>query len=257
MKVVILAGGYGSRLSEETSVRPKPMIEIGGKPILWHIMSIYAHYGYTNFIIACGFKNEIIKEYFFNFYIHNSDLMIDLKDGCQKIIHSNTPNWKVSVIDTGLHSMTGGRILKLKPNLGEGAFMVTYGDGVGNINIQELVDFHHSHGKIATVTAVRPTARFGSLVIEKNNSVCTVLEKSQMKEGWINGGFFVFNQDIFEYLKEDDTILERDPLESLARDRQLMAYYHSGFWQPMDTIREKKLLEDLWNEGQAPWKIWN
>jgi glucose-1-phosphate cytidylyltransferase len=255
MKVIILAGGRGSRLSEETSTRPKPMVEIGGKPILWHILKIYASYGYKDFLIACGYKGEIIKEYFHNYYIHNSDYTIDLKDGARQIIRSNCDDWQVGLIDTGLDTMTGGRILRLKDWVEGKTFMVTYGDGLSNINISTLMAFHHNHGKIATVTAVHPPARFGGLILD-GSRVREFSEKPQTGEGWINGGFFVFEPGLFSYLSNDQTILERDPLEQLAANKELMAYCHDGFWQPMDTLRDKQLLEDYWASGKAPWKIW-
>ena len=254
-KVVILAGGRGTRLAEETSIRPKPMVEIGGKPILWHIIKIYASYGFKDFLIACGYKGEMIKEYFHNYYIHNSDYIIDLKDGSRQVFRSNGDDWRVGLFDTGLDTMTGGRVLRLRPYLGEETFMVSYGDGVGNINIRALLDFHRSHGKLATVTAVRPPARFGGLSLN-GAMVNEFSEKPQAGEGWINGGFFVFEPGVFDYLRDDQTILERDPLERLAAGRQLMAFRHSGFWQPMDTIRERQLLDEYWEKGDAPWKVW-
>jgi glucose-1-phosphate cytidylyltransferase len=256
MKVIILAGGRGTRLSEETTVRPKPMVEIGGKPIIWHIMKIYASYGYKDFLVACGYKGEIIKEYFHNYFMHNSDYVIDLRDGSRKIIKSNGDDWRVGMIDTGLDTMTGGRILRLRDWLGEESFMVTYGDGVANVDINSLISFHHSHGKLATVTAVRPPARFGGLSLE-GDVVKEFSEKPQAGEGWINGGFFVFEQGVFDFLSNDQTILEREPLEKLAACDQLMAFRHSGFWQPMDTLRDKYLLEELWASGRALWKTWS
>jgi glucose-1-phosphate cytidylyltransferase len=255
MKVVILAGGRGTRLAEETSTRPKPMVEIGGRPILWHIMKIYAGYGYKEFLIACGYKGEMIKEYFHNYFIHNSDYMIDLRDGSRQIVKTNGDDWRIGMVDTGLDTMTGGRILRLRSWIGDEPFMVTYGDGVGDINIQDLVSFHQAHRKLATVTAVRPPARFGGLTLD-GEAVSEFSEKPQAGEGWINGGFFVFEPGVFDYLCDDQTILERAPLERLASDKQLMAYRHSGFWQPMDTLRDKYLLEDYWSSRKAPWKIW-
>ncbi len=255
MKVVILAGGLGTRLAEETSLRPKPMVEIGGKPILWHIMNIYAAHGFNEFIVACGYKGEYIKEYFQNFFIHSNDYTIDLKDGTMKIMNTSEIDWKIAVVDTGLSTMTGGRILRLKDWLGEQPFMVTYGDGIGSVDIKALVAFHQSHGKMATVTAVRPPARFGGLSLN-NELVKNFAEKPQTGEGWINGGFFVFAPDFLNYLQDDTSILERDPLETLVEQEQLCAFRHSGFWQPMDTLREKHLLESLWQSGDAPWKIW-
>jgi len=252
MKVVILAGGLGTRLTEETTVRPKPMVEIGGKPILWHIINIYAKHGFKDFLIACGYKGEVIKEYFSNFFVRNSDYFVDLKDGTLKVIHTNGIDWQVGVIDTGLDTQTGGRILRLKQWIGDETFMVTYGDGVGDVDIRSLVQFHRLHGKLATVTAVRPPARFGGLVIS-GDEVLEFSEKPQTGEGWINGGFFVFEPGIFNYLSDDKTILERKPLERLASDKQLAAFRHMGFWQPMDTLRDKNLLETLWAGGKAPW----
>jgi glucose-1-phosphate cytidylyltransferase len=255
MKSVILAGGRGTRLAEETTIKPKPMVEIGGKPILWHIMKIYASYGYKDFLVACGYKGEIIKEYFHNYFIHNSDYVIDLRNGSKEVIRTNGDDWCVGVIDTGLESQTGGRILRLKKWIGDESFLVTYGDGLVDIDIKALVAFHLFHGKLATVTAVRPPARFGGLSLKKD-LVIEFSEKPQAGEGWINGGFFVFNPGIFDYLDGDQTILERAPLERLAAEGQLMAFQHTGFWQPMDTLRDKNLLEDLWNNKQAPWKVW-
>ncbi len=255
MKVVILAGGRGTRLSEETAVRPKPMVEIGGRPILWHIMNIYASYGYKEFLVACGYKGETIKEYFHNFSILNSDYVVDLRDGSREIVTARGIDWRVGLIDTGLNVMTGGRLLRLKDRIGGETFMVTYGDGVGNINIRELVEFHRAHGRLATVTAVHPPARFGSLVLD-GQGVVEFSEKPQTEEGWINGGFFVFEPGVFDYLGGDETPLERAPMERLAADGQLMSYRHSGFWQPMDTLREKSILQSLWDSGKAPWKVW-
>ena len=255
MQVILLAGGKGTRLTEETSTRPKPMVEIGGKPILWHIMGIYASYGFKDFLIACGYKGEMIKEYFHNFFVRNSDYLIDLRDGSHEVLNTNGIDWRIAVIDTGIDTMTGGRILRLRKWVGEQTFMVTYGDGLADIDIGSLANFHKSHGKLATVTAVRPPARFGALGL-CGNEVREFSEKPQTREGWINGGFFVFEPAVFEYLKGNDSILERDTLEQLAADRQLMAYRHSGFWQPMDTLREKSLLESLWESGNAPWKTW-
>jgi glucose-1-phosphate cytidylyltransferase len=255
MNVVLLAGGYGTRLAEETSIKPKPMVEIGGMPVLMHIMHIYGGYGYKDFIVACGYKGEIIKEYFHKFFYYNSDFVVNLGDGSHEVTKASSPKWRVQLVDTGLDTMTGGRILRLKNLIGNKRFMATYGDGVGNINIPALLDFHRSHHKIATVTAVRPPARFGGLVFN-GNQIIKFTEKPQTGEGWINGGFFVFEPEVFDYIDGDQTSLEREPLERLASDGQLMAYFHENFWQPMDTLRDKKLLESMWVSDRAPWKVW-
>lgn len=255
MRVVILAGGRGTRLAEETGVRPKPLVEIGGKPILWHIMRFYASHGFSEFLIACGYKGEMIKDYFRNFPVHNSDFFINLKTGAQEVVSANGFNWQVGLIDTGLDTMTGGRIRRLSRWLSDGTFMVTYGDGLSNVHLQELLAFHREHGKLATVTAVRPPARFGALTLD-GPMVRDFSEKPQAGEGWINGGFFVFEPGVLNYLEDDHSVLEREPLERLVADRQLMAFRHPGFWQPMDTIREKDYLESLWQSEKAPWKTW-
>ncbi|MGH7554593.1 MAG: glucose-1-phosphate cytidylyltransferase, partial [Longimicrobiales bacterium] len=255
MKVVILAGGRGTRIAEETGTRPKPMVEIGGKPLLWHIMSIYANHGYNEFIVACGYRGEMIKEYFHNVFIHSNDYVVDLKDGSLKVLNTSGTDWRIGVIDTGLETQTGGRIRRLRSWIGDDTFMVTYGDGLGDVDIRALVEFHQEHGKLATVTAVRPPARFGGLTLD-GESVVEFSEKPQVTEGWINGGFFVFEPGVFDYLESDDSVLEREPLERLAGQGELMAYRHASFWQPMDTIREKLLLESMWVGGQAPWRTW-
>jgi glucose-1-phosphate cytidylyltransferase len=252
MQVIVLAGGRGTRLAEETSTRPKPMIEIGGKPILWHVMHIYAAYGYKDFLVACGYKGEKIKEYFHNYLTHANDCFFDLKDGSCQVLSRNGVDWRIGVVDTGLETQTAGRILRLKPWIGRETFMVTYGDGLGDVDIGALVAFHRAHGKLATVTAVRPPARFGALVLD-GDVVQVFSEKSQMGEGWINGGFFVFEPSVLAYLGGDETILEREVLDRLAADGELMAFRHPGFWQPMDTLREKQILESLWASGEAPW----
>lgn len=256
MKTVILAGGKGTRLAEETETRPKPMVEIGNKPILWHIMQIYACHGFKDFVVACGYKGEMIKEYFYHFCMRSNDYIINLRDGSCNIVNRNGIDWQVGVIDTGLETMTGGRILRLRAWLSGETFMVTYGDGVGNIDIAALLAFHRTHRRLATVTAVRPPARFGGLTLD-GDCVSKFSEKPQAGEGWINGGFFVFEPGIFQYLQDDQTILERETLEALASDGELMAFRHDGFWQPMDTLREKQLLETLWQSGKAPWKVWS
>jgi glucose-1-phosphate cytidylyltransferase len=255
VKVVILAGGKGTRIAEETVTRPKPMVEIGGQPILWHIMSIYAAQGLNDFVVACGYRGELIKEYFASFFLHHSDFTINLKDGTRDMLSAGAPDWRVSVIDTGLDTMTGGRVRRLKPLLDDGTFMVTYGDGLGAVDMQALLAFHRSHGKLATVTAVRPPARFGGLTLE-DGLVREFSEKPQSGEGWINGGFFVFEPGVFDLLRDDSTVLEREPLEQLARRGQLAGFRHEGFWQPMDTVRERQLLESLWHSGGAPWRLW-
>ncbi|MHC4352340.1 MAG: glucose-1-phosphate cytidylyltransferase [Planctomycetota bacterium] len=256
MKVIILAGGQGTRLAEETATIPKPMVEIGGKPIIWHIMKIYGAYGFNDFLIACGYKGEIIKEYFNSYFIRNSDYFVDLKNGKLDIVNSGEIDWRIGLIDTGPETQTGGRILRLKKWVDDDTFMVTYGDGLSNLDINSLLAFHKAHGKLATVTAVRPSARFGGLVLDDDNGVVEFSEKSQTGEGWINGGFFVFEPGVFDYLVDDKTILERDPLERLAIDNELKAYRHVGFWQPMDTLREKHILESLWASEEAQWKVW-
>jgi len=255
MKTIILAGGLGTRLAEETAIKPKPMIEIGGKPILWHIMNIYAASGFEEFVVALGYKGEEIKKYFLNFYMLNNDLNIDLSNGHTDAHSGQQPNWKVHLVDTGAATQTGGRIKRLQSLIGDERFMLTYGDGVANVDITRLVTFHKSHGKLATITAVRPASRFGRIAFD-GDRVLEFTEKPQTSEGWINGGFFVLEPEVFDYIGGDDTIWEREPLERLAADGQLIAYKHEGFWQPMDTLREKRLLNELWNDGQAPWKVW-
>jgi glucose-1-phosphate cytidylyltransferase len=255
MKVVLLAGGRGTRLAEETATRPKPMVEIGHRPILWHIMSLYAAHGHKDFLIACGYKGEMIKEYFHHFLLHMTDLVVDLKDGSVERVNAEGFDWRVGLVDTGTDTQTAGRILRLRSWIGDDTFMVTYGDGLANVDIPALVEFHRSHGCLATVTAVRPPARFGGLLLDKDR-VTEFSEKPQAEAGWINGGFFVLEPGVFDYLGGDAIALEREPLERLAADRQLLAYRHTGFWQPMDTLREKELLESLWESGEAPWKIW-
>ena len=255
MRVIILAGGFGTRLSEETSVSPKPMLEIGGKPMLWHIMSIYASHGFKDFLVACGYKGEVIKQYFHSFLVHNSDLFINLKDGSCNVANSTVPDWQIGVVDTGLTTLTGGRLRRLKNLIGDQTFMVTYGDGLADVDIKSLVAFHRGHGKLATISAVSPIARFVRLELN-GDRVAQFAEKRQTGEGWINGGFFVFEPRVLDYVDDDQTSLEGKPLENLAAESQLMAYRHRGFWHPMDTMRDKQYLESLWASGKAPWKAW-
>ncbi|CAG1001466.1 glucose-1-phosphate cytidylyltransferase [Methanosarcinales archaeon] len=255
MKVAILAGGYGTRLAEETEIRPKPLVEIGGKPILWHIMMHYAHYGFKDFVIALGYKGEAIKKYMVDYCSLNSDLTIDLKSGKIEVDDGYKPDWKVKLVDTGTNTQTGGRIKRLAQHLGNETFMLTWGDGVSDVNLKDLLAFHRSHGKLATLTAVRPPARYGHLKFD-NNRITEFTEKPQTGEGWINGAFFVLEPGVFDYITGDEIVWEKEPLEGLARDGQLMAYQHTSFWQCMDTLREKYILEKLWQSGKAPWKIW-
>jgi glucose-1-phosphate cytidylyltransferase len=257
VKTIILAGGFGTRLSEETLLRPKPMVEIGGRPILWHILKLYAAAGLKEFIVALGYKGDMIKDYFLNFYALNNDISLDLSSG-QTHIHngSNQPNWKVHLVDTGMQTQTGGRLKRLRHWLDEDeTFMFTYGDGVADLDMNDLLRFHYAHGKLATVTAVRPPARFGRMRFV-GDQVADFFEKPESGEGWINGGFFVLNRKAIDYIQGDDTAWERDPIERLAGEGQMMGYRHYGFWSCMDTLREKNYLEELWGSGQAPWKIW-
>lgn len=257
MKVVILAGGYGTRISEESHLKPKPMIEIGGKPILWHIMKMYSHYGYNDFVICLGYKGYMIKEYFAHYFLHESDVTFDFTNNNKQIIHhAHAEPWKVTLVNTGLDTMTGGRLKRVKEYLGDEDFMFTYGDGVSNVNIKELVDFHKASGKLATVTSIQPAGRFGALDIDENNGVKGFREKPKGDGGWINAGFFVMNRKVIDYIQDDQTIFEQEPLINLAQDGMLQAYKHAGFWQPMDTMRDNKLLQDLWDSGKAPWKTW-
>jgi glucose-1-phosphate cytidylyltransferase len=257
MKVVILAGGYGTRLSEETELRPKPMVEIGGKPILWHIMKIYSHYGFNEFIVCCGYKSYFIKDYFYHYYMHSADMTIDLSNNSVQYHNSGSEPWKITLVDTGLETMTGGRIKRIQKYIGNEPFMLTYGDGVSDINIKELVEYHKRHGKLATLTAVLPAGKFGALEIDDADRIMSFYEKPQGDGSWVNGGFFVLQPEVFDYITEGDpTIFERKPLEHLARDGQLQSYKHSGFWKPMDTLREKVELQILWDTGKAPWQVW-
>ncbi|MGA1847608.1 glucose-1-phosphate cytidylyltransferase [Deferribacter abyssi] len=258
MKVLILAGGFGTRLSEETHLKPKPMVEIGGKPILWHIMKIYSAYGFNDFIILLGYKGYYIKEYFANYFLHQSDVTIDLKTNKMEVHNNSSEPWKVTLIDTGINTMTGGRIKRAQKYVGNERFMLTYGDGVGDINIKELLEFHNSHDGYITVTSAQPDGRFGALNIDENNKVLSFMEKPKGDGNWINAGFFVCEPEVFDYIEnETDSIFEQEPLKNLAKDGKMYTYKHTGFWKPMDTLRDKRELERLWNSGKAAWKVWN
>jgi glucose-1-phosphate cytidylyltransferase len=256
MKVVILAGGLGTRLAEETEIKPKPMVEIGGRPILWHIMKHYAHHGFNEFFIALGHRGEIVKRFFYDYCSLSGNITVDLARGVVDTQDNDCEDWIVHMKNTGQETNTGGRLKRLEPLLNDGTFMVTYGDGVADLNLQDLLAFHKAHGRIATVTAVRPPARFGGLIFDGDNMVVDFTEKPQIGEGWINGGFMIFEPALFDYLEGDESSLEAHALERLASERELAAYRHEGFWQCMDTLRDKRLLEGLWHEGRAPWKIW-
>ena len=256
MKVVILAGGFGTRLSEESQVKPKPMVNIGEQPILWHIMKLYSHYGFNEFIICLGYKGEVIKEYFANYFLRSSDVTFDLEKNEIQVHNTKSEPWKVTLVDTGLNTMTGGRIKRIKDYIGDETFMLTYGDGVSDINIKELLTFHKKQGKIATITTTNRNQKFGVLNINENNEVTSFREKNEEDCEAINGGFMVLEPAIFNYLSGDDTVFEKTPLEQLTKEKQLSAYRHQGYWQCMDTLREKILLESLWNENKAPWKVW-
>jgi len=256
MKIVILAGGLGTRLSEETDVRPKPMVEIGGKPILWHIMKIYSHFGFNDFVVCLGFKGYVIKEYFANYYLHKANVTIDLGNNSLDIHDSKAEPWRVTLVDTGNSSMTGGRLKRVREYIGNETFMMTYGDGVGDVNISALLKHHKEHGKLATVTSVQPVGRFGALEIGKDDMITGFKEKPRGDGSWINGGFFVLEPQVLDYIEGDSTIWEQSPMEGLARDGQLVSYKHDGFWQPMDTLRDKTMLNSLVEEGTAPWMVW-
>ncbi|MES2588753.1 MAG: glucose-1-phosphate cytidylyltransferase [Bacteroidota bacterium] len=256
MKVLILAGGFGTRLSEETDIRPKPMAEIGGKPVLWHIMKIYSQYGFNEFVILLGYKGYYIKEYFANYFIHQSDLTIDLKENKVEV-HSNfSEPWKVTLLDTGLNSMTGGRIKRAADYIGDEDFLLTYGDGVANIDVKKLIEFHKSHGKLMTMTSVLPEGRFGAIDTDKDNKILEFKEKPKGDGNWINGGFFVCSPKVLDYIDGDDTIFEQKPLENLASEGELYTYRHDGFWKCMDTLRDKTQLNEMWLSNNAQWKIW-
>jgi glucose-1-phosphate cytidylyltransferase len=256
MKVVLLAGGLGTRLSEETSLRPKPMVDIGDKPILWHIMKIYSSFGYNDFIICLGYKGYMIKEYFANYYLHQSDVTIDLAGNKIETHQSSAEPWKITLVDTGKESMTGGRIKRVQKYIGNEPFMLTYGDGVGNVNIDALVAHHETAKKMVTVTAVQPSGRFGALKLDEENNVSSFLEKPKGDGAWINGGFFVCEPGVFDYIAGDKIVWEKDPMEKIAAAGEMSAYLHNGFWKPMDTLRDKVELENDWNAGKAAWKTW-
>lgn len=256
MKVVILAGGLGTRISEETQTKPKPMVRIGDKPILWHIMKIYSRYGYNEFVICLGYKGEVIKEYFANYVRDHSDVTFEYPSGSSRFHNTRAEPWKVTLIDTGSETMTGGRIKRIRPYVGDEPFMFTYGDGVCDVPLEDLEKFHKSHGKLATVTAVQPAGRFGALSIGEDGTVNQFNEKMKGDGKWVNGGFFVLQPEVFDYLTDDSTVFEQEPLVNLASEGQLRAYRHDGFWYAMDTLRDKNHLESLWNSGLAPWKVW-
>ncbi|MFA6815555.1 MAG: glucose-1-phosphate cytidylyltransferase [Lentisphaeria bacterium] len=257
MKVVILAGGLGTRLSEETTLKPKPMVEIGGYPILWHIMKTYSSYGFHEFIICAGYKSYVIKDYFYHYYMHSADMTIDMENNKMTYHNSDSEPWKVTIVDTGMNTMTGARIKCVQKYIGNEPFMLTYGDGVSNENITDLIKYHVAHKKIVTITAVQPSGKFGSLELNSSDAICSFQEKPKGDGAWINAGYMVLQPEIFQYLSDDENcIFERTPLENIAKKGQLQAYKHTGFWKPMDTLRDKGELNDFWNTGKAPWKVW-
>jgi len=256
MKVVLLAGGLGTRLSEETVLRPKPMVEIGGMPILWHIMKIYSSYGFNDFIICLGYKGYVVKEYFANYFLHQSDVTIDLTTNSVKVHDSQAEPWKITLVDTGNDTMTGGRIKRIKHHVGNETFMLTYGDGVSDINISALLNYHNKNGKYCTVTSVQPSGRFGAINLNDNNTVHSFMEKPKGDGAWINGGFFVCEPEVFDYISGDSTVWEREPMEKIAAEGQMIAFKHEGFWKPMDTLRDKQELEEHWLQNKAKWKVW-
>lgn len=258
MKAVILAGGFGTRISEESGVRPKPMVEIGERPILWHIMKIFSTYDINDFIICCGYKGYVIKEYFVNYFLHRSDITVDVKKNKIEVLQNDVEPWKVSMIDTGENTLTGGRLKRVKEYIGDDTFFMTYGDGVSDIDINALREFHKKQGTLATVTAVQPPGRFGTFTLSKEQTkILNFREKPKGDGAWVNGGFFVLEPEVMNYIAGDDSVWEKEPLMKLAKDGQLAAYKHEGIWQPMDTLRDKHLLEDMWNSGKAPWRIWD
>jgi glucose-1-phosphate cytidylyltransferase len=256
MKAVILAGGLGTRISEETHLKPKPMVEIGGRPILWHILKIYSHYGVNEFVICCGYKGYVIKEYFANYFLHMTDVTFHMKLNTMEVHHQKAEPWQVTLVDTGEASMTGGRLRRVREYIGDETFCFTYGDGVADVDIGALINFHRQHGRQATLTAVQPPGRYGALQLEADDTVHGFREKPEGDGGWINGGFFVLEPEVIDRIEGDGTTWEQEPLKSLARDGQLSAYHHKGFWQPMDTLRDRVHLEELWTAGKAPWKVW-
>ena len=257
MKVLLLAGGFGTRLSEETDIRPKPMVEIGGKPILWHIMKTYSQYGFNEFVVLLGYKGYYIKEYFANYFLHQSDVTIDMSSGSMEVHNNSSEPWKVTLLDTGLESMTGGRIKRAQKIIGDKPFMLTYGDGVSDININELVEFHKSHGKAMTMLSAQPDGRFGALDIDDNNMVKEFTEKPKGDGSWINAGYFVCEPKVFDYILDGDkTVFEQKPLQSLAKDKEVFTFKHEGFWKPMDSLKDKNDLNKLWDQEKAPWKVW-
>jgi glucose-1-phosphate cytidylyltransferase len=257
MKTLILAGGYGTRISEETDLKPKPMVEVGGRPILWHIMKIYSHFGFNDFVVLLGYKGYVIKEYFANYFLHQSDVTIDLAENRVEVHQNTSEPWRVTLLDTGLDTMTGGRIRTARSYIGDSPFHLTYGDGVADVRIDQLLAFHQSHGKLATMTSVQPEGRFGSVDLTSDGAVKRFVEKPVGDGGWINGGFFVCEPSVLDRIEGSETVFEKEPLESLAADDQLRAYRHDGFWKAMDTIRDKRLLSDAWDSGHAPWKFWS
>ena len=257
MKVLILAGGFGTRLSEETDIKPKPMVEVGGKPILWHIMKTYSHYGINEFVILLGYKGYYIKEYFANYFLHQSDVTIDMSNGDMEVHNNSSEPWKVTLLDTGLNAMTGARIKKAKEHIGNEPFMLTYGDGVADIDIQEVLSFHQQHGKLMTMTSVQPEGRFGALNINENDQVTTFEEKPKGDGSWINAGYFVCQPEVLDYIDNgDDVVFEQEPLKKLAKDGQIFTYKHHAFWKPMDSLKDKNDLNELWDKNKAPWKVW-
>lgn len=255
MKCVILAGGLGTRLSEETVLRPKPMVEVGGKPILWHIMKLYSHHGVNDFVICLGYKGYVVKEYFANYFLHMSDVTFDMSSNRMEVHQNNAEPWRVTLVDTGDTTQTGGRLRRVRSYLGDEPFCMTYGDGVGDVDIGKVIEFHREHGRLATVTATQPPGRFGALELE-SDTVRSFSEKPHGDGAWINGGFFVLSPKVIDYIEGDETLWERDPMEKLASEGELRAFFHKGFWQPMDTLRDKQNLESLWQGGKAPWKLW-